>query len=248
MTGVAVCPAVPMASFEDCETWLALLREVSAETKSNEPKTLAYLWLRGSLEGKESMEPQFMVGGLELYADEDALVVVHRDGVNYKRMRDTLATTGIVKYPKGGIVLRTPTSIGFLSRSLDLENMDENSCFATEEFSTPTPESRDYLLAELQQLAQLAQSETQVLSFLVFQPKPPAEPATLNVFARYSAKMDRSETSLRMLDLMKAFKNSGGSAKSISWLPTDFGFVRGGFSREQEPIAGQGISTPLEKQ
>jgi hypothetical protein len=50
------------------------------------------------------------------YATEEALAVTHRNGKAYKHMREVVASTGLLSYPKGGVPTYRPAGGGFLSK------------------------------------------------------------------------------------------------------------------------------------
>ncbi|KAK5191888.1 hypothetical protein LTR99_008381 [Exophiala xenobiotica] len=73
--------------------FLTLLDQVSAESWNQEPKCLCYCWLPSRQEG------DLTVQGVELYAEEQALVVAHRSGAAYQQFREALRNERLAPPP-----------------------------------------------------------------------------------------------------------------------------------------------------
>jgi quinol monooxygenase YgiN len=92
---------------------LQLLSNIAIVTQKDEPKTLAYCWLKRT-EDCTTVPGQY-VCGFEVYEDEAASKVVHRSSEPYKKMRAILGTEKIQEKPTDLSYCR-PTGIGFLTR------------------------------------------------------------------------------------------------------------------------------------
>lgn len=100
------------------------------------------------------------------YVDDHALSIVHRAGKKYKQMRRTVAEKQLVTYPKGGVQLYAPCPFGFRSKGSSLEDVDENTFISTIVFPISEPDSKAFVLAGLEKLAEMATSGDCIQTFL----------------------------------------------------------------------------------
>ncbi|KAL3481300.1 hypothetical protein BJX99DRAFT_253603 [Aspergillus californicus] len=172
---VVVNPYLSLSSVADRDQFLSLVRDVAHETQENEPLCLAYCWTRAVAGVGDSPA---MLQGLEVYASEEALAVTHRSGVAYKHMREVVAATGLLPYPKGGVPTYHPAGRGFLSKPGVPETVSPEDYFVVLQYAQP-----DLIQAE-NVLAEEMETDDSVLAFWAFVPDNSEELAPVTIFAR----------------------------------------------------------------
>ncbi|KAL3455436.1 hypothetical protein BJX64DRAFT_297640 [Aspergillus heterothallicus] len=151
--------------------FLSLVQDVARETQANEPQCLAYCWTKPATEAGNSRCAPAPVQGLEVYANEDALVVTHRSGEAYKRMREVVATTSLLSYPKGGVPTYRPAGGGFLTKPGVPETVSLEEYFVVLKYTMRGEDAVSRALREEKQLAEELRSNEAVFAVWCFVPE-----------------------------------------------------------------------------
>ncbi|KAL2846465.1 hypothetical protein BJY01DRAFT_247249 [Aspergillus pseudoustus] len=167
---VVVNPHIPLSSAVDRDTFLSLVQDVALETQANEPRCLAYCWTKPVAEADHSSDATALVQGLEVYADGNALVVTHRSGTAYKRMREVVASRALLSYPKGGVPTYRPAGGGFLTKPGVAEIVGPDEHFVVLKYTVRAGDAVARALKEERQLAEELEGNEGVFAVFCFVP------------------------------------------------------------------------------
>ncbi|KAL3492718.1 hypothetical protein BJX62DRAFT_235875 [Aspergillus germanicus] len=226
---VVVNPHIPLSSAADRDKFLSLVRGVALETQANEPQCLAYCWTTPASETDRCADSPALVQGLEVYATEEALAVTHRSGKAYKHMREVVASTSILTYPKGGVPTYRPTSGGFLSKPGVAETVGPEEYFVILKYIVRGGDALSSVLREERTLADELRSNEGVFAVWCFVPEgrnDDEEEVSIALFIRLRGVGDYAGAVEESVGQFEARASREGVEQTIFWGGKGFGFFR----------------------
>ncbi|KAL3452146.1 hypothetical protein BJX65DRAFT_303858 [Aspergillus insuetus] len=226
---VVVNPYIPLSSTADRDKFLSLVRDVAHETQANEPQCLAYCWTTPASEQDRSTDSLALVQGLEVYATEEALAVTHRSGAAYRHMREIVASTKLLTYPKGGVPTHRPAGGGFLSKPGVAETVGPDEYFVILKYIVRGDDAVSRVLREERTLAGELRSNDGVFAVWCFVPEGEGneeEEVTIVLFIRLRGVGDYAGAVEESVDQFDARVSREGIVQTMFWGGQGFGFFR----------------------
>lgn len=188
------------------------LEDISAHTIPTEPGCYAYCWFLPTADGPtqpclrglevlvachkpygipKALEQKpfinYVIDFFSRYADEDALAVTHRSSVPYKVMRASIDAGGLLAPPTPDLTFRTPSGVGFLSKSTEIEILSSEAFVIMSEYSTNSVAATMSLLENLNAVATSFKDEPEVLSYWALKWLDVMANDNILVFERYAS-------------------------------------------------------------
>ncbi|KAJ0415090.1 hypothetical protein BJY00DRAFT_318187 [Aspergillus carlsbadensis] len=226
---VVLNPYIPLASATDRDKFLSLVRDVARETQANEPQCLAYCWTTPVEEPGRSADSPALVQGLEVYATEEALAVTHRSGEAYKHMREVVASTNLLSYPKGGVPTYCPAGGGFLSKPGAAETVGPEEYFVILKYIVRGGDAVSRVLREERQLADELRGDEGVFAAWCFVPQGKEDEegeVSIALFIRLRGVGDYTGAVEESVCQFEARVSRDGIEQTMFWRGQGFGFFR----------------------
>ncbi|KAL2853494.1 hypothetical protein BJX68DRAFT_264962 [Aspergillus pseudodeflectus] len=227
---LVVNPHIPLSSAADRDKYLFLIQDVARETQENEPQCLAYCWTTPVEESDRSVDSPALVQGLEVYATEEALAVTHRSGKAYKHMREVVASTGLLSYPKGGVPTYRPAGGGFLSKPGVPETVGSEEYFVLVKYIVRGGDAVSRVLREERQLADELKGNEGVFAVWSFVPEgrndDDEEGVSIALFIRLRGVADYAGAVEECVSQFERRVSREGIEQTMFWGGHGFGFLR----------------------
>ncbi|KAL5040843.1 hypothetical protein BDW71DRAFT_201840 [Aspergillus fruticulosus] len=217
---VVVNPYIPLASY------LSLVRDVAQETQEKEPECLVYCWTRPIPAPDDATDGHVFVQGLEIYRQLDALAVVHRTSKSYLKMRETISSTGLINFPKGGVPMYTPAGTGFLTKKGAPESVSPANVFIFVQYTVEGSENLALFLAQEKILCSELDAKEAVLALWCFVPEPRGTDVPVTIFIRLLDASYYGELEARIGSFEAEILAPGRVKRTRWWKGEGFGFFR----------------------
>ncbi|KFZ03199.1 hypothetical protein V502_11141 [Pseudogymnoascus sp. VKM F-4520 (FW-2644)] len=224
---IIVNPYIPLASAEDRDTYLSLVRDVAYETQANEPECLAYCWTRPVSNSDASTDSTAFVLGLEVYKNPDALAVKHRGSAPYLKMREVVTATALITFPKGGVPLYKAAGSGFLLKKGAPESVSPENFFVIIQYTARDWDHASRFIDEEHKLSKEMKETEGVLALWCFVPETSEDEVHITIFMRLSNESYYSNTvENRIRSFEAAAIDQEAIARTGWWTGQGFGFFR----------------------